>query len=67
MAVVTTNLGVITAYGDAVAAGGVALRVDINDKNALAENAERCGYIHYRCRFTDAALLVCKCNDFTHR
>ena len=52
--------------GDAVAGGGVALRVQIHDEHLFAQRRNTGRQIDGRGRFAHAAFLVCNCNYFCH-
>jgi hypothetical protein len=52
--------------GDSNAAGGVSLGIQINEKDAATEDAERSGYIDSRGGLPYSALLVCEGYDFSH-
>jgi hypothetical protein len=51
---------------DAVAGGGVALRVQIHDQHLFAQRRNARRQVYGGGRLTDAAFLVCNCNYFCH-
>ncbi len=52
---------------DADAAGGVALRIDVEEQHTLFGGGERGGQIDRRRCFADAALLIGNGDDFSHQ
>lgn len=48
----------------AESAGGVGLRIEIDEEHAVASGSDGGGEVDGGRRFSDAALLVCHCDDF---
>ena len=55
-----------TPFGDAVARGGIALWVQIDDQHFFSQCCHAGRKVDGRRCLADAAFLVCNCNDFCH-
>ena len=53
-------------FHDSYSAGGISLRVQVDQKHLIAQYAKGSGNIYCRGGFSHSALLVCKRNDFSH-
>ena len=53
-------------YVDTESAGGIRLRVGIDNENRLLHSGERRGKVYRRCCLADTAFLVGKCNYLSH-